>query len=252
MRPRSQNNSKAANIPVEDNKPEIEIAVPPDSNPAVEAYQKEIKQADEAALALKKQIDQLHSAENYQRQRMEQEQQARLMRQARLQDMRPPSREQKIEAWKQAGLSAANEAFMWEHPELIDHHEVTRYATQEALASGVKPDSDDFRSQVKARFDSAMRRLQAESEVEHGPTPAFFAPPPPKPASEPAVRSAAMVSAPVSREIPSHDRAVSIPSRVSLSAEERQIAAASGISDKEYAANKLRMMRMKQTGEIQT
>jgi hypothetical protein len=141
---------------------------------------------------------------------------------------------------------------MWEHPELIDHHEVTRYATQEALASGVKPDSDDFRSQVKARFDSAMRRLQAESEVEHGPIPAFFAPKPAPEPQSPATRSAAMVSAPVSREIPAGNRDLSIPTRINLSVEERQVAAASGISERQYAENKLKMMRMKQTGEIQT
>ena len=245
MRPRSQNNSRAENIPPDI--PKVEVNAPPTSTVAADT-----NPVNGAEFALKRQIEALRHNEQLQRQRMEQEQQARLMRAARLQEMRPASRQEKVAAWKEAGLSAANEEFMWAHPELIDHHEVTRYATQEALASGVKPDSDDFRSQVKARFDSAMRRLQAESEVEHGPTPAFFAPPPPKPASEPAVRSAAMVSAPVSREIPSHDRAVSIPSRVSLSAEERQIAAASGISDKEYAANKLGMMRMKQTGEIQT
>jgi hypothetical protein len=137
MRPRSKNNSRTENIPVENISPDVEIAVSPDSNPAVEAYQKEIKQADEAALALKRQIEALQTSEQIQRQRLEQ---AQYERQVRLMQMQPPSREQKIEAWKQAGLSEANEQFMWAHPELIDHHEVTRIATQEALASGVKPD----------------------------------------------------------------------------------------------------------------
>jgi hypothetical protein len=217
-----------------------------ETNPAVAAYQKEIERADESALALKRQIEALHNSEQIQRQRLEQ---AQYDRQVRLMQMQPPSREQKIEAWKQAGLSPANEEFMWAHPELIDHHEVTRIATQEALASGVKPDSEDFRRAVKNNFDTAMRHLKAQAEHAE-PTPSFFAPPDPKPA-EPATIRSALVSAPTSREIPSGDRALSIPSRVSLSVEERQIAAASGISDKEYAANKLKMMHMKQRGEIQ-
>jgi hypothetical protein len=250
MRSRSQ--AKAVNIPVEDNKPEIEIAVPPDSNPAVAAYQKEVEKADEAANALRVQLDALRTSEQIQRQRFEHEQQQRLMRAARLQEMRPATREEKVQAWKEAGLSAQNEAFMWEHPELIDHHEITRVATQEALASGARPDSDDFRHAVKANFDTAMRHLKAQAEVEHGPSPAFFSPPPPKPTPEPATVRSALVSAPISREVPDGNRAFSVPTRISLSPDEVAIAKASGITERQYAENKLRMMRMKQTGEIQT
>jgi phage I-like protein len=38
---------------------------------------------------------------------------------------------------------------------------------------------------------------------------------------------------------------------VNLSAEEREVARSSGISEVEYAKNKLKLMRMKAAGEIQ-
>jgi hypothetical protein len=95
-----------------------------------------------------------------------------------------------------------------------------------------------------------MRHLKAESEAV-APTPKFFAPPEPKEAPSPASVRSALVSAPISREVPSGDRLPSIPSRVNLSADERAIAAASGISEREYAQNKIRMMRMKRDGELQ-
>jgi hypothetical protein len=132
---------------------------------------------------------------------------------------------------------------------MIDHDQLLAYASQQAHADGIKADTDDFRRAVKSNFDTALRHLTAQVEHE---TPRFFAPPQPKPASEPATRSAAMVSAPVSREIPSGNRDLSLPTRVSLSVEERQIAAASGISDQEYARNKIIMLRKQRSGEIQT
>jgi hypothetical protein len=238
MRPRSQPKAAPPDIP----------AVEPSAD--IPAEQKADHPADGADFALKRQVEALRHNEQLQRQRMEQEQQARLMREARLQDMRPPSREEKLAAWKQNGLTAANEQFLIDHPEMIDHDQLTAYATQEALAAGVKADTDDFRHAVKANFDTAMRHIQAQAEIDQ-PTPAFFKPPPPPPPQPQPQTRAALTSAPVSRGVPSGDRLPSIPSRINLSAEERQIAAASGISDKEYAANKLRMMRMKATGEIQ-
>jgi hypothetical protein len=133
---------------------------------------------------------------------------------------------------------------------MIDHADITAYATQQALAAGVKPETDDFRYAVKQNFNTALRHLTAQ--VEHAdPTPSFFAPPPAKEPPEPATIRSALTSAPVSREIPSSDRNVSLPSRVTLTNEERQIAQASGISDQEYAKNKLKMLRLQKSGEMQ-
>jgi hypothetical protein len=58
----------------------------------------------------------------------------------------------------------------------------------------------------------------------------------------------APVSAPVSRSIPSYQSAATVPSKVDLSLEEREMARLSGISDVEYAANKIRLLRAKAAG----
>jgi hypothetical protein len=240
MRPRSQNK---ADIPTDI--PKVEVSTEPTSTVAAET-----NPPNGAEFALKHQIEALRHSEQLQRQHLEQQQREMLARQARLQDMRPPSREEKLAHWKQAGLSAANEQFLIEHPEMIDHDNLTAYATQQALASGVEHDSEAFRNAVKANFDTALRHLTAQ--VEHAdPTPAFFAPPQARPAPEPATVRSALTSAPVSRGVPSSDRTLSVPSRVSLSPEEVQIAKASGITERQYAENKIRMMKMKASGEIQ-
>jgi hypothetical protein len=237
MRPRSQNKAD-----ISTNIPKVEVTTPPtETNVAVDANGPD--------LALKRQIEALRNSEQLQRQHQEQMQQERLARAARLADMRPPSREEKLAAWKQNGLTPANEQFLIEHPEMIDHDQLTAYATQQALASGVEQDTDNFRRAVKTNFDTALRHLKAQAE-NADPTPAFFAPPQAKPASEPAFRSA-LASAPVSRDIPSANRDLSISSRVSLSREEVEIAKASGITEKQYAENKIRMMRMKRDGSLQ-
>jgi hypothetical protein len=57
-----------------------------------------------------------------------------------------------------------------------------------------------------------------------------------------------VVAAPPSREAPSATGRTT-PTRVTLTAEERQIAAASGISEIEYARNKLKLMEMKRAGQ---
>ena len=65
-------------------------------------------------------------------------------------------------------------------------------------------------------------------------------------------RSAAMVSAPVSREVPSssgsrEDRG---PTRITLSVAEREHARLSGTSELDYARGKLELERRKRDGEI--
>jgi hypothetical protein len=246
MRPRSQNNSRAEHIPAG-----TEIKAEPNAIPAADipAEQKSDNPADDAEFALKHQIEALRNSEQLQRQRMEQEQQARLMRAAQLQDMRPPSREEKLAAWKQNGLTEANERFLLENPELIDFDRVTAFATQAALSAGHEHDSEPFREAVKKGFHDTMRRLKAESEVT-SPTPQYFRPQaPPEPPSPASVRSA-LVSAPISREVPSGDR-IPVPSRITLSKDEQDIAKSLGLSAKDYAEQKRRMLALRARGELQ-
>jgi hypothetical protein len=81
---------------------------------------------------------------------------------------------------------------------------------------------------------------------EREPAASAYSLPPAPPAPR---RQSLPVSAPVSRAVPSYQGGRSaVPSRVHLSAEERQAAAFSGISDTEYAANKIRLIQAKEAG----
>jgi hypothetical protein len=239
MRERSK---PKADIPTDIPKVEVDA---PNSTVATET-----NPANGADLALKRQIEALRHNEQLQRQHMEEQQRQALARQARLQDMRPPSREEKLAAWRQNGLSEANAEFLQANPSMIDHDQVTAMATREALIAGVKHDTDDFRHAVKANFDEAMRHLQAQAE----PAPAGpFRPTPPPPAPSPASVRSALASAPVSRDIPrGGDYASSVPSRITLSQEERAIAQSLGLTDADYAQQKRRMLQAKARGELQT
>jgi hypothetical protein len=59
------------------------------------------------------------------------------------------------------------------------------------------------------------------------------------------------VSAPGSRNIPTGSAPLSDPTKVVLTLGEREIARMSGISEVEYARNKLRMQAAKRSGQIQ-
>jgi hypothetical protein len=255
MRPRSQ---PKADIPPDI--PKVEVSTPPTStvttdtntNPALEAYQKEIERTDETAQAANRallaQVEKLRESETLQRQWAAQRELERQQREAQIMAMKPPTLEQKMEWLKQSGVSIGDRQMVLETPGMLDHLEVADYAANQALQAGHQRDTDSYRASVRQNFQALMKHLQEEAAPVAGP---FRSAPPPPSAPSPKANGA-QYSAPISRDIPrGGDYVPSVPSRISLSAEERQIAAASGISDKEYAANKIRMMRMKATGEIQ-
>src|SRR3974390_1856852 len=98
MRSRSVNNPKAE-IPAEVNGVTVgtPIKAEPNSIPAADIPETKINNPTiDTDNALKLQIEALRNSEQISRERMEQQRQAQLMRQARLQDMRPASREEKI------------------------------------------------------------------------------------------------------------------------------------------------------------
>jgi hypothetical protein len=64
-------------------------------------------------------------------------------------------------------------------------------------------------------------------------------------------RMSAMVSAPVTREIPGSDYRIERKlSRITLSPQEKEIARLSGLTLEQYAEGKLDLMRRKEAGEI--
>lgn len=163
---------------------------------------------------------------------------------ARMAAFKPPTREQKLEYWKQAGMPERDLKFLEDHPEMVDHDAVTAAASNAVLANGMDHDDPGYPDAVREMFDKHMRHLQAQGAAQ---APAFFRPPPPRPASEPSPSS--FVSAPVSRgDVGSSYREPTNPSQVKLTPEELQIAAASQISPTEYARQKLRLAAEKKSG----
>jgi hypothetical protein len=120
--------------------------------------------------------------------------------------------------------------------------------TQQGLR---RDDSAEFFQAVEERFNHHLQRKQKKAAAKAaGPTPEFFTPAPPEPAPQPPAGS--IYSAPVSREVAGAGyRHESVPSRVTLTRDELQIAAASGLTPEEYARQKIKMLRMQQSGQIQ-
>ena len=190
--------------------------------------------ADEATLRLQHQLAQLQHGEQ-------------LQRQAMMTPQQPMSRGQLLQAWKRGGMSEAEERFLAEHPAMIDHHQLTAVAAHQAVQQGHERGTDAHRQATKEIFDQHLARAQAAANPAPAPqpTPEFFKPPPPPAPPE----ASSMYSATVSRgEVGNYHREPS-PSQVRLSPEEKQIAAISGITDLEYAKNKLRLAREAASGE---
>src|SRR5262249_22928670 len=77
------------------------------------------------------------------------------------------------------------------------------------------------------------------------------APAPAPRASAPPPRQSVAYSAPPTREVPSATTGRPIGHRAPLTTAELEIARSSGISPEQYAENKARMEKMKQSGQIQ-
>jgi hypothetical protein len=219
--------------------PAIAVDVRPETESEAERkHADEVTKADEAAEALKRQIDALRQSEQ-------------LLRQPP-QLQRPLTREDKLGLWRQQGIAENEYNFLVANPELIDNPAATAYCAREAEAQGHQRGSDEFLHAAKQIFDKYQAELQAQAQTPTEPAMAsndFFKPPPPKPPRPQYVP----VSAPVSREPPGSRRSdfEDDPRRVVLSAEERQIAKASGLTDFQYAKGKLELQRRKSAGEIQ-
>ena len=200
-------------------------AVKPPSEALAEA-------TDEATRRLQHQLAQLQHSEQ-------------LKRQAATMPQRPPSWEEKLAAWRRGGMSAEDERTLAEHPLMIDHHELTAVAAHEA-AQQYERGTDSHRQLTRELFDRELARLQAHAAPAAAQSTFFSPPPPPEPRS-----AASFVSAPVSREVPSASGREPSLRSITLSAEERSLAASLGLSETTYAKQKLEMLRRQKAGEIQ-
>jgi hypothetical protein len=226
----------------------VDVRPEPEPQPQSEAareHEQQISQADEAADALRKQIEALRQSEQLQRQAA--------THAARLQQQ-PLTREGKLDLWRQQGMPADQLAFLEANPALVDYSELAAFAANEAAQAGHERGSHEHMQATKQIFDKHLAHLQAQAQRQTEPAMTeppskFFAPPPAKPVRAPSVP----YSAPVSREIPNggpRPQFEENPSRVILSADEKAIARASNITEVEYARQKVRMMQAKARGEI--
>jgi hypothetical protein len=240
-RPKSE--SPAENIPAD--KPAVEAVIAPspeaptvgvDVRPDTEATK-----ADAAAEALKRQVEELARSEAFLRQ------------QAQPQPPRPMTREEKLAVWQQQGMPGDQLEFLKANPELVDYSDLAAFAANEAAQAGHERGSNEHMHATKELFDKHLAHLQAQAQQQTEPamktTPDFFQPPLPKAPRA----STSHWSAPVSREAPDSRRPEieTDPRRVTLSVDERLIAKSCNLSDTEFARQKLKMLRMKASGEIQ-
>jgi hypothetical protein len=137
-----------------------------------------------------------------------------------------------------------------QHSEAVQR--LMAFAANQAAAQGHQPGSPDHQRATRQIFDRHLQAAANGAPTQSSPpepavteSPEFFRPPaPPEPPSP-----ASYVSAPVSRgEVGSYHREPSLSS-VRLSPQEKEIARASGISETQYAANKLKMLREQASGE---
>jgi hypothetical protein len=242
-----QKNNSVEDIPTEE-LPPIE-ALPSDEPPAMEAAEVETPQpesdpvaeaehraalADEAAAALKAQVEAARQAERFQAQR----QQAAMMAQ------RPLSREEKLESW---GLTEVEKKFLIDNPAMLDHDAVLAAAIATTTRAGIDRSAPGFLDAVERNFSAHFAHFQKQAAAQ---SPEFFRPPPVAEPSRPT--PASYTSAPVSREAPGGDRPPSIPTRITLTWEEKEAAKIAGVSELEYAHQKRRLLLEKAQGHRQT
>lgn len=180
--------------------------------------------ADSAAAHLKAQIDALHQSEQMQRQAHSQ-------------------------AADEQRIAAREQAFMQEHPLLLQHPHLTQWAYQAAQRQGHKRGTEELLFATKALVQQEAAKLH-----DHTPSSAPPPPPPSPPNEEPMPSHYSnlgstppeesdyspqrrIVSAPVSRDGGSYNS----KQRITLSPQEREIAKLSGLTDLEYAKQKMRL-----------
>jgi hypothetical protein len=153
-----------------------------------------IEPADEASEELKRQIQHLRTSEELQRRHAQMTAQ-----QMAQQAQRPMSREEKLSNWRANGGDEGDISFLESHPEMVDRHDVTVIAAEEAAQQGFERGTPQQREATKTLFDQHLQAQQAQAQPAAADPAGFFAP---RPAPEPESahdRRAAIVSAPVSR-----------------------------------------------------
>ena len=242
-RPKNIPTEEPSNIPEEPPQPSesVRVEFTDKTEPAVAVVsQDQYPEPNEAAEALKRQLEHLRTSEELQRrhaERMAQQQQ------------QPPTHQQLLQAWRSQGADEGDLAFLESNPSLMDNPRLCRLASDEA-AEHHQRGTEAHRQATKEIFDGRLGHQQAQPVGSVEPTPAFFEPP--EPSRSPAVPDRGSIySAPVSRRDAGAPREPQHPRQVKLSPIEQEIARNLGLSDVAYAEGKLAMQRRKASGELQ-
>lgn len=199
--------------------------------------------SDTASSAFQKQIDDLRQAEHIQRQR----QAAPAM---------PETREGRLVYWRNHGMGDDEVSYL---NSLVENPGITRQAVMAARQGGLADEtSQDFHDKVRANFQllNGVHPADVTLDGESSPKADEFAEPAPapkskpRPAPEPQNRGS-MYSAPVSRETTangSYDSHGDRPGTVRLSVAQKEAARYSGISERDYAEQVLKLRAEKSQG----
>ena len=159
------------------------------------------------------------------------------------------SREQRLAEWQAQGLSDAELQFFQRNPAMIDFPQITSFAIHRAKEAGLERGTEAHFATVEKIFNANLSHLQEQAAQPAmqptTPTPKFFAPPAPRSAPNPS----RIVSAPVSREVPTASGKRPTPGKVTLSPSEVEAARISGLSVEDYARQKVEYERQRETGE---
>jgi hypothetical protein len=208
-------------------------------NPAIAEAMQQQAQADDSRNVLLEQLHALQAAQEAQRQRMA------------MAPRLPRNQDELIALWQAQGNSDREIKFLLSHAEQFRNPKAAQRALAKVAQERHPRDSDEFFQSLEQHLEHENNRKKdkAAAKAAAEPVPEYFQPSP-APPEQPEQTASSIYSAPVSRQAGGGNYQPS-PSSIRLSREEQEAARMAGISDTEYARNKLKMLRMQQTGQIQ-
>jgi hypothetical protein len=239
---RSRYREKLAEAP---NIPEIKVddqRVEPSEKLSIEepsAAIDTVPPADEATVALMRQLESLRKSEELQKQYA--------MHQHAVQMAQRTQPQTRVQYLQSQGLTKAEAEFFDSREDMMSNQQLASEAASEALAAGIERDSPQFFEAVEQGFAKRVEALNQRA-AEPAPAPAFFEPT--EPTRSPAAPDrSSLYAAPVSRGAPSGETGYRPARQIKLTPQDQEYARIAGISDVEYAKQKQRLALHKANGD---
>ena len=203
--------------------PAPEVPPLPADEPQPEPPAQEPLRQDDATLALRRQIESMRQSEQVQRQ------------------PQPVSREQRLEAWRQQGLSDAETQFFQNHPAMLDNPELTNFAVHKAREAGFERGTEGIFAAVETIFSANMNQQAAEMPQQPAPSYSHH--------RHRAHRGLDIAHRSPTRFQVADQAGAQHPVKVTLSPSEVEAARISGLSVEDYARQKIEYERQLSAGE---